>query len=112
MIGSMNRVILAGYVGKDPEIRSTQSGKERASFSLATKERINGQDRTEWHRVVVINAGLVKLVKDYVTQGSLLILEGQNRTRKWTDQQGSERFIIEVIVPPNTGTLTLLGGKK
>lgn len=112
MIGSMNKVTLAGYVGKDPEIRTTQLGKETASFSLATKERINGQDRTEWHKVVVINVGLIKLVKDYVTQGSLLIVEGQNRTRKYTDQQGVERFVTEVIVPPNTGIVTLFGGKK
>ncbi|WP_050798353.1 single-stranded DNA-binding protein [Commensalibacter intestini] len=112
MIGSMNKVTLAGYVGKDPVIRTTQLGKETVSFSLATKERINGQDRTEWHRVVVINEGLVKLIKDHVTQGSSLIVEGQNKTREYTDKQGVKRSVTEVVVVPYTGIVTLFGGKK
>ncbi|CAI3953764.1 Single-stranded DNA-binding protein (Ssb) (PDB:1EQQ) [Commensalibacter communis] len=111
-IGSMNRVTLIGYVGKDPEIRTTQAGKEVASFSLSTKERWNGQDHTEWHKVVVINLGLIQIIKSYVHKGILVAVEGQLKTRQYQDKKGNDRYTTEVIVPAFTGSLTMLGGKK
>ncbi len=91
---SINKVILVGNVGQDPEIRSTQDGREIANFSLATseswKDKNSGEkrDKTEWHRVVIFSQGLVGITKNYVKKGSKLYLEGQLQTRKWTDNQG------------------------
>lgn len=112
MISSINMVTLAGYLGNDPEIKTTQSGKETASFSLATKQKWKDQERTDWHRVVVLNSGLIKLVKSYVRKGSLIGLHGQLQNRSYQDKDGKTCYITEVIIPPFTGALTLLGGQK
>jgi single-strand DNA-binding protein len=115
MSGSVNKVILVGNVGKDPEIRSTQDGKEIANFSLATsqswKDSATGErtEKTEWHRVTVFNEGLVGVVKQYVKKGSKLYLEGQLQTRKWTDQSGNEKYSTEVVLQGFGGTLVMLG---
>ena len=97
MAGSLNKVLLIGNVGKDPEIRTTQDGKEIASLVLATsdtwRDKATGEKRekTEWHRVVIFSEGLVNVVKNYVKKGSKLFLEGSLQTRKWTDKEGAER---------------------
>jgi single-strand DNA-binding protein len=113
----MNRVILIGHVGRDPEIRNTQSGDTIANFSLATSEswndRASGErkERTEWHRVVVFNSVLAGVVEKYVRKGSHLLVEGTLQTRKWTDQQGIERYSTEVVVGPFKSTVLLLGDR-
>lgn len=118
MAGSVNKVILIGNVGKDPEIRSTQDGKEIASLSLATseswKDKNSGErkEKTEWHRISIFNEGLVKVVKNYVKKGSKLYIEGQLQTRKWTDKDGVEKYSTEVVLQNYGGTLTMLDGKK
>jgi len=115
MSGSVNKVILVGHLGKDPEVRSTQDGRAVASFSLATsqswKDSATGErkERTEWHRVAVLNDGLVGIVKEYVKKGSRVYLEGQLQTRKWTDQSGSEKYSTEVVLQRFGGKLVLLG---
>lgn len=114
MAGSINKVILIGNVGKDPDIRATQGGKKLASFSLATseswKDKSTGErkDKTEWHRVVVYNEHLVDLVEKYVRKGSKIYLEGSLQTRKWTDQAGVEKFSTEVVLQNFNGVITLL----
>jgi single-strand DNA-binding protein len=114
MAGSMNKVILVGNVGKDPEIRFTQSGDKLANFTLATSERwkdkASGEmnDRTEWHRVVIFNTNLAEVVEKYVHKGSKIYLEGQIQTRKWTDQSGAEKYTTEVVIPRFRGELLLL----
>lgn len=114
MSASVNKVILVGRVGKDPEIRATQAGKEIASFSLATsetwKEKGSGErkEKTEWHNVVVFNDGLVNVVKSYVTKGMLLYIEGALATRKWVDKEGKDRYSTEVVLQGFGGTLTML----
>jgi single-strand DNA-binding protein len=116
-MSSLNRVELLGRVGKDPEIRSTGSGDRIASLSLATseswKDRNSGErkEKTEWHRIVVFNDGLVGVIEQYVSQGSQILIEGSLQTRKWTDKSGQERFTTEVVVPKFGGRLILLGGK-
>lgn len=117
MAGSLNKVILIGNVGKDPEVRSTQDGREIASFSLATsdswKDRNSGErkERTEWHRVVVFSPGLVSVVKNYVKKGSKLYIEGALQTRKWTDQSGQEKFSTEVILQNYNATMVMLDNR-
>lgn len=114
MSGSVNKVILVGNVGKEPEICSTQDGREIANLTLATseswKDRHTGErkEKTEWHRVTVFNEGLVGVVKQYVKKGSKVYVEGQLQTRKWTDQSGSEKYSTEVVLQGFGGTLTLL----
>jgi single-strand DNA-binding protein len=114
MAGSVNKVILVGNLGKDPEIRMTQDGGKFVSFSIATseymKDKSTGErnERTEWHRVTVFNEHLVELVEKYIKKGSKIYLEGQLQTRKWTDQQGGERYSTDVIIPRFRGTLVLL----
>ena len=104
MAGSLNKVMLIGNVGKDPEIRSTGEGKEIANFSLATseswKDRATGErkDRTEWHRIVIFNDGLVGIVKNYVKRGSKVLIEGNLQTRKWVDNTGQEKYTTEVVL--------------
>jgi len=111
---SVNRVTLIGNLGKAPEIRSTPDGKEIASFSLATtdswKDKSTGEkkQRTEWHKVAVFSQGLVGIVKNYVKKGSKLYIEGSLQTRKWTDKQGVEKYITEVVVQGFNATLQLL----
>lgn len=118
MVGSVNKVILVGNVGKDPEIRTTQDGKEIASFSVATsdtwKDKNTGErkENTEWHRVVVFNDGLVGVIKNYVKKGSKVYLEGQLKTRKWTAGDGVEKYSTEVVLQNFNGTLQMLDSKK
>jgi len=114
MAGSVNKVILVGNLGKDPEIRSFQNGGRVASFSLATseswKDKTTGEkkDRTEWHRVSVLNDKLVEVVERYIKKGSKLYIEGQLETRKWTDKDGQEKYSTEVVLRPFRGEITML----
>ena len=117
MAGSVNKVILVGNVGQEPEIRSTQAGKELANLSIATSERWKDRqtgerkEKTEWHRVVVFNEGLVNVIKNYVHKGSKLYIEGQLQTRKWQDQSGQDRYSTEVVLQGFGGVLTMLDSK-
>jgi single-strand DNA-binding protein len=114
MAGSVNKVILVGNLGRDPEIRSTQDGQRIANFSLATSEtwrdKASGErkERTEWHRVVVFNERLVEVIEKYVKKGSKLYIEGALQTRKWTDNSGQERYTTEVVLQRFRGELTML----
>ncbi len=118
MAGSVNKVILIGNLGKDPEIRSTQDGREIAHFTIATsdtwRDKNTGErrERTEWHRVVVFNDGLVKVIKNYLHKGSKVYIEGALQTRKWEDQSGQERYTTEVVLQGFNGNLTMLDGKR
>ena len=118
MAGSVNKVILVGNLGRDPEIRSTSSGQRIANFSLATSEnwrdRATGErkERTEWHRVVVFNERLVDVIEKYVKKGSKLYIEGALQTRKWTDNSGQERYTTEVVLQNFRGELTMLDGRS
>lgn len=117
MAGSVNKVILVGNLGKDPEIRSMQSGDKVASFSIATsenwKDKTTGErkEKTEWHRISVFNQGLVKVIENYVKKGSKVYIEGQLETRKWTDKEGQEKYTTEVVLRPFRGELTMLDSK-
>lgn len=114
---SINKVILVGNLGKDPEIRSMQNGSEIANFSLATSERWKSksgeqQERTQWHNVVVFNEGLVKLVKGYVKKGMKLYVEGQLETRKWTDKSGNDKYTTEIVLRPYKSQITIVSNKN
>ncbi len=116
MAGSLNKVTLIGNVGKDPEIRSTQDGREVASFPLATSESWKDKsgerkERTEWHRVVIFSQPLVTIIKNYVHKGSKLYLEGSLHTRKWSDQNGVEKYTTEVVLQAYSGTMVMLDSK-
>ncbi|NNE82371.1 MAG: single-stranded DNA-binding protein [Alphaproteobacteria bacterium] len=114
MAGSVNKVILVGNLGRDPEIRSMNSGDRVCNLSLATSESWNDknsgerQERTEWHRVVIFDQRLIDVVEKYVKKGSKLYIEGQLQTRKWTDQQGVEKYSTEVVLQRFRGELTML----
>jgi len=113
MAGSVNKCILIGNVGKDPEIRAFQNGGEVANFSLATSESWKGKDgqrqeRTEWHNIAVTNSALVGVVRQYVKKGGKLYIEGQLQTRKWQDKSGADRYTTEVVVGAFNGRLVLL----
>ncbi len=114
---SINKVILVGNVGKQPEIRTTQDGREIANFSLATSESWKDKnsnekkEKTEWHRCVVFASGLVGIVKSYVKQGSKLYIEGTLQTRKWTDSQGIEKYTTEVVLQNFNSTLQILDSR-
>src|SRR6185437_7447879 len=116
MAGSVNKVILVGNLGRDPEIRSTQEGMRIANLNLATSEswrdRVSGErkERTEWHRVVIFNERLVELAQKYLRKGSKIYLEGALQTRKWTDQNGLDRYTTEVVLQRFRGELTMLDG--
>jgi single-strand DNA-binding protein len=118
MAGSVNKVILVGNLGKDPEIRSFQNGGRVASFSIATsenwKDKTSGErkEKTEWHRVSVTNDALVGVIEKYVKKGSKVYIEGQLETRKWTDKDGNEKYTTEVVLRPYRGELTMLDGKS
>jgi len=118
MAGSVNKVILVGNLGRDPEIRTTQDGTKVANLSLATSEtwrdKNSGErkERTEWHRVVVFNDRLVDVIEKYVRKGSKLYLEGALQTRKWTDKEGQERYSTEVVLQRFRGELTMLDGGR
>jgi single-strand DNA-binding protein len=116
MAGSVNKVILVGNLGRDPELRSTQDGVRIANLNLATSEswrdRASGErkERTEWHRVVIFNERLAEIAEKYLRKGSKVYVEGQLQTRKWTDQQGQERYSTEVVLTRFKGELTMLDG--
>ena len=118
MAGSVNKVILVGNVGKDPEIRRTQDGRPIANLTLATSEswrdKNTGEkkEKTEWHRIVVFNEGLCKVVEQYVKKGAKLYVEGQLQTRKWTDQAGVEKYSTEVVLQGFSSQLTMLDGRN
>lgn len=117
MAGSVNKVILVGNLGRDPEIRSTQDGTKVANLSVATSEnwrdKSSGErrEKTEWHRVVIFNERLVDVAERFLKKGSKIYLEGQLQTRKWTDQSGAEKYTTEVVLQRFRGELTMLDGK-
>jgi single-strand DNA-binding protein len=114
---SINKVILVGNVGQDPEVRSTQDGREIANFSLATseswKDKNSGEkkEKTEWHRVVIFSPGLVGIVKNYVKKGSKLYVEGSLQSRKWTDNNGVEKFTTEIVLQNFNSVLQILDAR-
>jgi single-strand DNA-binding protein len=115
---SVNKVILVGNLGQDPEIRTTQNGQEIANFSIATseswKDKSTGEkkEKTEWHRVVVFSQGLVGIIKNYVKKGSKLYIEGALQTRKWTDSNGADKYTTEVVLQNYNSTLQILDGRS
>lgn len=115
---ALNKVILIGNVGKEPEIRVMNNGNEVAIFSLATtdswKDKASGEkkDRTEWHRIVVYNVGLISIIKSYVKKGSKLYLEGSLQTRKWVDNQGVEKQTTEIILQGYNCNIQLLDSRQ
>jgi single-strand DNA-binding protein len=117
MAGSINKVILVGNLGRDPEIRTTQDGKEIANLTLATSEswrdRNTGErrEKTEWHRIVVFNDGLIGVIKNYLHKGSKIYVEGSLQTRKWTDQAGVEKYSTEVVLQGYGSALTMLDNR-
>jgi single-strand DNA-binding protein len=117
MAGSVNKVILVGNLGADPEIRSLNSGDRVANLRVATSEtwrdRTSGErkEKTEWHRVVIFNDNLVKVAEQYLRKGSKVYIEGSLQTRKWADQSGQEKFSTEVVLQKFRGELTMLDGK-
>lgn len=117
MAGSVNKVILIGNLGRDPEVRQTQGGEDIVHLSIATSEtwrdKNSGErkERTEWHRVVIFNDNLGKVAKQYLKKGAKVYLEGTLQTRKWTDQQGQEKYTTEVVIPRFRGELTMLDGR-
>lgn len=117
MAGSVNKVILIGNLGADPEIRRTQDGRPIANLNIATSEtwrdRNSGErkEKTEWHRVVIFNEGLCKVAEQYLKKGSTVYVEGQLQTRKWQDKDGQDRYSTEVVLQGFNSTLTMLGGR-
>src|SRR6201996_3837174 len=117
MAGSVNKVILVGNLGKDPEIRRTQDGRPIANLSIATSEtwrdKSTGErkEKTEWHRVVIFSEPLCKIVEQYLKKGAKVYIEGALQTRKWTDQQGVEKYSTEVVLQGFNSTLTMLDGR-
>lgn len=118
MAGSVNKVILVGNLGRDPEVRTMGSGDKVVNLSLATTEtwrdRQSGErrERTEWHRVVVFNENLAKVAENYLRKGSKVYVEGQLQTRKWTDQNGQEKYSTEVVLQRYRGELTMLDSRN
>lgn len=117
MAGSINKVILVGNLGKDPEVRAMQSGDRVANLTIATSETWkdrNGerQERTEWHRVVIFSQPLIGIAEQYLRKGAKVYIEGQLETRKWTDQSGVEKYSTEVVLRPFNSTLTMLDSRR
>src|ERR1700704_542321 len=118
MAGSVNKVILVGNLGKDPEVRRMQDGRPVVNMSVATSEswrdKATGErkEKTEWHRVVIFNEGLCKIAEQYLKKGAKVYIEGQLQTRKWTDQQGVEKYSTEVVLQNFNSTLTMLDGRS
>lgn len=118
MAGSINKVILVGNLGKDPEVRSAQDGSKIVNFSLATseswKDKATGErkDKVEWHKIVVFNPNLCEICEKYLHKGSKVYIEGQLQTRKWQDQSGVEKYITEVVLGRFRGELTLLDSRS
>ncbi|MHA1543811.1 MAG: single-stranded DNA-binding protein [Alphaproteobacteria bacterium] len=117
MAGSVNKVILVGNLGRDPEVRSLNDGSPVVTLSLATsenwKDKASGErrERTEWHRVVIFNENLAKIAESYLKKGSKIYIEGQLQTRKWTDKDGNEKYSTEVVLQRYRGELTMLDSK-
>jgi single-strand DNA-binding protein len=118
MAGSVNKVILVGNLGKDPEIRRTQDGRPIANLSIATSEswrdKATGErkEKTEWHRAVIFSEPLCKIVEQYLKKGAKVYIEGALQTRKWTDQSGVEKYSTEVVLQGFNSTLTMLDGRS
>ncbi|MBL1241938.1 MAG: single-stranded DNA-binding protein [OCS116 cluster bacterium] len=118
MAGSVNKVILVGNLGADPEIRHTQDGRPIANLRIATseswKDRATGErrEKTEWHRVVIFTEGLCRIAEQYLRKGSTVYIEGQLQTRKWQDQQGQDKYTTEIVLQGFNSTLTMLGGRS
>ena len=118
MAGSLNKVMIIGNLGQDPDIRSMQNGGRVCNLSIATseswKDKNTGErrEKTEWHRVVIFNDGLVGVVENYLKKGSKVYIEGSLQTRKWTDQQGVEKYTTEVVLQRFNGELTMLDGRN
>jgi single-strand DNA-binding protein len=117
MAGSVNKVILIGNLGRDPEVRSFQNGGKVVNLRIATSEtwrdRNSGEkkERTEWHSVAIFNEALGKIAEQYLKKGSTVYIEGQLETRKWQDQSGQDKYTTEIVLRPYSGNLTLLGGR-
>jgi single-strand DNA-binding protein len=117
MAGSVNKVILIGNLGKDPEVRRLNSGDPVVNLRIATTEtwrdKQSGErkEKTEWHSVVIFNEGIAKVAEQYLRKGSSVYIEGQLQTRKWTDQSGVEKYTTEIVLQKYRGELTMLGGK-
>ena len=118
MAGSVNKVILVGNLGADPEIRNTQDGRPIANLRIATSEtwrdKNSGErkERTEWHRVVIFNEGLCRVCEQYLKKGAKVYIEGQLQTRKWQDQSGQDRYSTEIVLQGFNSTLTMLDGRS
>ena len=118
MVGSVNKVILLGNLGRDPDIRSMQSGSKMASFSIATSKRWKDRstqeqkEKTSWHNIVVFGDGLVDIVEKYVKKGSKIYVEGELQTRKWEDKDGNDRYTTEVVLQGYNCNLTLLDSRN
>ncbi len=117
MAGSVNKVIIVGNLGKDPEIRRTQDGRPIANLSVATseswKDKNTGErkEKTEWHRVVIFNEGLCRIAEQYLKKGAKVYLEGQLQTRKWQDKDGVEKYSTEIVLQGFNSSLTMLDGR-
>lgn len=118
MSGSLNKAILIGNLGKDPEVRAMHNGKSVANFSLATteswKDKNTGErkDKTEWHNIVIFSEGLVKVAQSYLKKGSKVYIEGQLQTRKWQDKNGNDKYTTEIVLQGFGSTLIMLDGKQ
>ena len=118
MAGSVNKVILLGNLGRDPEVRTAQDGSKIVSFSVATseawKDKTTGErkDKTEWHRIVVFNTNLCDICEKYLHKGSKVYIEGQLQTRKWQDQTGVEKYTTEIVLGRFRGELALLDSRS
>ncbi len=117
MAGSVNKVILIGNLGRDPEVRSFQNGGKVVNLRIATSEtwrdKQSGErkERTEWHSVAIFNEGIAKIAEQYLKKGSTVYIEGSLETRKWQDQSGQDKYTTEIVLRPFNGNLTLLGGR-
>ena len=117
MAGSVNKVIIVGNLGRDPEVRSFQNGGKVCNLNIATSERWRdknsgeNRERTEWHRVAIFNEGLVRVAEQYLRKGSKVYLEGQLETRKWQDQNGQDKYSTEIVLRGFNATLTMLDGR-
>lgn len=117
MAGSLNKVMLIGNLGNDPDVRTMQNGGKVCNLSIATsdswKDKNTGErrEKTEWHRVVVFNEGIVKVCESYLKKGSKVFIEGSLETRKWTDQNGQDKYTTEIVLKPFNGNLTMLDGR-
>lgn len=118
MAASLNKVMIIGNLGNDPDIRSMQSGDEVCNLSIATSDgwtdKSTGErkERTQWHKVVIFNSGLVKVAKSYLKKGSKVYIEGQIETRKWTDKDGRDQYTTEIVLRPFRGEIIMLDGRS